>query len=66
MPAASGSWVIPHYHLEAALGLSRLETEGVLTPHKVSSGVTAEEMQAKATALSEGLEKAMRRCETGS
>jgi hypothetical protein len=42
---------ITHHQLAEALGLSRLETEGVLKRHKVSSGVTAEEMQAQATAL---------------
>jgi hypothetical protein len=42
---------ITHHQLALALGLSRLETEGILKRHKVSSGVTAEEMQAQATAL---------------
>jgi hypothetical protein len=31
--------------------LSRFETEGVLKRHKVSSGVTVEEMRAQAAAL---------------
>ena len=42
---------ITHHQLAEALGLSRLETEGVLKRHKVSSGVTAEEMRAQAAAL---------------
>jgi predicted HTH domain antitoxin len=49
---------ISHHQLAEALGLSRLETEGVLKRHKVSSGVTAEEMRAQAAALREGLGKA--------
>ena len=44
---------ITHYQLAKALGLSRLETEGVLKRLKVSSGVTAEEMRAQAIALRE-------------
>jgi hypothetical protein len=32
-----------------------LEIEGVLKRHKISSGVTAEEMRAQAAALREGL-----------
>jgi hypothetical protein len=39
---------ITHHQLAEALGLSRLETEGVLKRQKVSSGVTAEEMRAQA------------------
>jgi hypothetical protein len=42
---------ITHHQLATALGLSRLETEGVLKRHRVSSGVTAEEMRAQAAAL---------------
>ena len=42
---------ITHHQLAEALGLSRLETDGVLKRHKVSSGVTAEEMRAQAAAL---------------
>jgi hypothetical protein len=42
---------ISHHQLTEALGLSRLETDGVLKRHKVSSGVTAEEMGAQAAAL---------------
>jgi predicted HTH domain antitoxin len=42
---------ITHHQLAEALGLSRLETEGVLKRHTVSSGVTAEEMRAQAAAL---------------
>ncbi len=46
---------ITHHQLAEALGLSRLETEGVLKRHEVSSGVTAEELRAQAAALREGL-----------
>ena len=42
---------LTHHQLAEALGLSRLETDGVLKRHKVSSGVTAEEMRAQAAAL---------------
>src|SRR5262249_39767281 len=42
---------ITHHQLAEALGLSRLETEGVLKRHKVSSGVRAEEMRPQAAAL---------------
>jgi predicted HTH domain antitoxin len=42
---------ITHHQLAEALGLSRLETEGVLKRHKISSGVTANEMRAQAAAL---------------
>jgi hypothetical protein len=42
---------ITHHQIAEALGLSRLETEGILKRHKVSSGVAAEEMQAQAAAL---------------
>ena len=42
---------ISHHQFTEALGLSRLETEGVLKRHKVSSGVTAAEMRAQAAAL---------------
>ncbi len=42
---------ITHHQLTEALGLSRLETEGVLKRHRVSSGITAEEMRAQASAL---------------
>jgi hypothetical protein len=42
---------ITHHQLAEALGLSRLETEGILKRHQVSSGVTAEEMRAQAAAL---------------
>jgi len=37
--------------LSEALGLSRLETEGVLKRYKVSSSVTAEEMRAQVATL---------------
>lgn len=49
---------ITHHQLAQALGLSRLETDGVLKRHQVSSGVTAEEMRAQAAALREGLGEA--------
>ena len=42
---------ITHHQLTEALGLSRLETNGVLKRHKVSSGVTSEEMRVQAAAL---------------
>ena len=42
---------ITHHQLTEALGLSRLETDGVLKRHKLSSGITAEEMRAQAAAL---------------
>jgi len=42
---------ITHHQLAEALGLSRLETDGVLKRHKVSSGVTVEKMRAQAAAL---------------
>jgi predicted HTH domain antitoxin len=42
---------ITHHQLAQALGLSRYETDGVLKRHKVSPGVTAEEMRAQAAAL---------------
>ena len=42
---------ITHHQLTEALGLSRLETDGVLKRHKVSPGVTAEEMRVQADAL---------------
>jgi predicted HTH domain antitoxin len=42
---------IAHHQLAEALGLDRYETDGVLKRHKVSPGVTAEEMRAQATAL---------------
>ena len=49
---------ITHHQLAEVLGLSRLETEGVLKRHKVSSGVTVEEMRDQAAALHEGLKGA--------
>jgi predicted HTH domain antitoxin len=42
---------ITHYQLAAGLGLSRLETEGVLKRHKVSSGPTLEELRAEIGSL---------------
>jgi hypothetical protein len=44
---------ITHHQLTEALGLSRLETDGVLKRHRISSGVTAEEMRAQAATLQE-------------
>ncbi len=52
---------ITHHQLAEAMGLSRLETEGILKRHEVSSGVTAEEMRAQAAALREGLAEEARR-----
>jgi len=49
---------ITHHQLGQALGLSRLETEAVLKRHKVSSGVSAEELRAQADAFHEGLGEA--------
>jgi hypothetical protein len=46
---------ISHHQLAEALGLSRLEAEGVLKRHKVSSGVTAEETRPQAAALGVGI-----------
>jgi hypothetical protein len=37
---------ITHHQLTEALGLSRIETDGVLKRHKVSSGPTLEELRA--------------------
>jgi hypothetical protein len=42
---------ISHQQLTEALGVSRLEADAVLKRHKVSSGVTAEEVRAQAAAL---------------
>ncbi len=42
---------ITHHQLAEALGLGRLETEGVLKRHGVSSGVSAGEMRAQSAAL---------------
>jgi hypothetical protein len=42
---------ITHYQLTEALGLSRLETDGVLKRHKVSSGPTLEELRAEIGSL---------------
>ena len=44
---------ITQHQLAEALGLSRLETDGVLKRHRVSSGVTAEEMRAQAALAAE-------------
>ena len=42
---------ITHRQLAEALGLSRLETDGVLKRHKVSSGPTLEELRAEIGSL---------------
>ena len=42
---------ITHHQLAEALGLSRLETDGVLKRHKVSSGPTLEELRAEIGSL---------------
>jgi len=44
---------ISHHQFTEVLGLSRIETDGVLKRHEVSSGITAEEMRAQAAALRE-------------
>jgi Uncharacterised protein family (UPF0175) len=44
---------ITHHQLGVALGLSRLEVDGLLKKHQVSPGVTAEEMKAQAATLRE-------------
>jgi predicted HTH domain antitoxin len=46
---------ITHHQLAEAMGLSRLETEGLLKRHKVSSGLTLEELRAQAADFHEGL-----------
>jgi Uncharacterised protein family (UPF0175) len=42
---------ITHHQLTEALALSRLETDGVLKRHKVSSGPTLEELRAEIGSL---------------
>jgi hypothetical protein len=42
---------ITHHQLTEALGLSRLETDGVLKRHKISSGPTLEEIRAEIGSL---------------
>jgi hypothetical protein len=42
---------IAHHQLAEALGLDRYQTDGVLKRHKVSPGVTAQEIRAQAHAL---------------
>ena len=42
---------IAHHQLAEALGLDRYETDGVLKRHKVSPGLSAEEIRAQAAAL---------------
>ena len=44
---------ITHHQRAEALGLNRIETDGVLKRYKVSPGITAEEMRAQAAALRE-------------
>jgi predicted HTH domain antitoxin len=46
---------ITYHQLAEALGLSRLETDGVLKRHKVSAGITAEKMQVQADVLREAM-----------
>ena len=46
---------ITHHQLGQALGTTRLETEAVLKRHRVSSGVTAEELRSQGAAFREGL-----------
>jgi predicted HTH domain antitoxin len=43
---------ISYHQLTEALGLSRLETDGVLKRHKVSSGPTLEELRAEIGSVS--------------
>ena len=42
---------ITHHQLTEALGLSRLEADGVLKRHKVSSGPTLEDLRAEIGSL---------------
>ena len=42
---------IAHHQLAEALGLDRYDTDGVLKRHKVSPGVSAEDIRAQAAAL---------------
>jgi hypothetical protein len=44
---------ITHHQLAVGLGLSRLETEGVLKRHKVSSGPALDELRAEVGSLRE-------------
>ena len=44
---------ITHHQLTEALGLSRIETDGVLKRHKISSGPTLEELRAEIGSLRE-------------
>ena len=44
---------ITHHQLAQALGLTRIETDGVLKRHKVSSGPTREELRAEIGSLRE-------------
>ena len=44
---------ITHHQLAQALGLTRIETDGVLKRHKISSGPTLEELRAEIGSLRE-------------
>jgi predicted HTH domain antitoxin len=44
---------ITHHQLAEALGLTRLETDGVLKRHKISSGPNLEELRAEIGSLRE-------------
>jgi len=44
---------ITHHQLTEALGLTRIETDGVLKRHKISSGPTLEELRAEIGSLRE-------------
>lgn len=44
---------IAHHQLAEALGLTRIETDGVLKRHKISSGPTLEELRAEIGSLRE-------------
>jgi predicted HTH domain antitoxin len=44
---------ITHHQLAQALGLTRIETDGVLKQHKISSGPSLEELRAEIGSLRE-------------
>lgn len=44
---------IAHHQLAEALGLTRIETDGVLKQHKISSGPTLEELRTEIGSLRE-------------
>jgi hypothetical protein len=46
---------ITHHQLTEALGLTRIETDGVLKRHKISSGPTLEELRAEIGSLREAM-----------